>query len=119
LHNSNLLNTDLSTATLDRTKIDRHAFGFKTREDITTYIANNSGLLNLEKEQLSGLDLSNLNLAGTNFKNANLKYTDLSNSDLTGVNFEGAHLLGCELKNAILINVIGATFSHSDVGKST
>lgn len=55
-----------------------------------------------EKINLSGKNLSELDLAGVDFRSALMAKTDLYGSDLSQANFEGADLSGSQLNRAVM-----------------
>lgn len=65
---------------------------------------------------LTGKDLSNLDLAGIDFKQAILKNTNLFGADLSAANLTGADLAGARLDRA---TVIGADFSGANMEGAT
>lgn len=71
----------------------------------------------LSGANLSGIDLSEVNLmlarlAGVNFSGANLLLADLSQADLSGANLSGADLSGADL---LLADFSGADLSGADL----
>jgi uncharacterized protein YjbI with pentapeptide repeats len=64
---------------------------------------------------LTGADLSNLNLQGANFRNAILTGTDLQGADLTGASFFNAGLDGADLSGA---TVTQTSFSQADLSNA-
>lgn len=74
---------------------------------------------------LSGVDLSNLNLIGADFEFANLSYANLSGSDLRKANLYGANLTNANLKGANLADcctlqadLTGVEFTYKQLSES-
>ena len=64
---------------------------------------------------LTGADLSNLDLRGANFAGAWLESANLSHSNLSGANFSYAVLAHADLRNTI---AIGTDFSGANLGRT-
>jgi len=61
---------------------------------------------------LSALNLTYLDLIGVQFKRSNLKGADLSNSNFSMSDFEGADLSSADLREATLVETIRNSKSH-------
>jgi len=68
--------------------------------------------MNLSGADLSGKDLSETNLVGANLANADLTGVDLAGKDLSGVNLSGVDLSGKDLSGTILV---GANLANADL----
>jgi|GEM_PF-1369091 len=102
---------------------------FKECQGCTFYWANLSGAdlsrVNLRKANLNGAnlsktDLSNANLISTNLNGANLNGANLSKTDLSNANLSKANLISTNLKNADLngTNLSSADLSDTNLSKA-
>lgn len=75
---------------------------------------------NLSKMDLSEIDLSKADLSGANLSEANLSRSDLSEVNLSGANLTKANLYAAELKEANLLQVsaTSANFSWANLYKA-
>ena len=105
-------NVDLSNRDLSKTTFSNIVtFDDKDYETARSYATL------IENSNLSGSNLSNLNLIGMLFENVDLSYADLSNSNLSGVvffnvNLSNTNLNGTILDNALLENVTLDCLNH-------
>jgi len=74
-----------------------------------------------ERMDLSGRDLTYLDLSALDFKGATLARTDLYGADFTGANLKGADLTGARLDRAVLIraDLSGASLAGATILRPT
>ena len=89
--------------------------------DLTEYILNGGGInlkgRDLSNTNLSGLDLSKMDMSGANLRGANLTNTSLEGVDLTDADLTGAILDGAAMRDAELggANLAGASLFGADL----
>ena len=118
LHGASILNVSLVEAKMSGAKLhqaelaqaDFRSADLRESEFIKAILV--SGELIFQCADLSGAQLSNAKLDGTNFIRSRLNNAELDGGDFHGSNFNWANLAGADLNNANLAN---ATFLKADL----
>jgi uncharacterized protein YjbI with pentapeptide repeats len=82
----------------------------QVRQQVSLLLKSREGL---EGKDLTGADLSRLELRGANFRGALLERVDFAGADLRGADFTGAVLARADLTEA---NLSGAIFARANLG---
>jgi uncharacterized protein YjbI with pentapeptide repeats len=122
LDHSNLVGADLKTANLQEVNMAEAVADSETSwpqgfdpSSASVYIVRRHA--DLRKANLTGQDLSELDLTGTNFQRTHLEGADLTSAELAGADLRNATLDGAELSGSILTgaNLRGANLNGMDL----
>ena len=125
LSNRNFDNLNLQNAVFDKADLSNTSFKNANINGARFVFANldNSNLLDridLSNINLAGTDLSNVSLKGKDLSGTNLSYVDLSEHDLTGTNLTGANLSHAKLSKESLRgkDLSGTNLSYVDLSEN-